>query len=85
MGGRETGMNRTSTAVTEDLDRLERYLHQPRTMPELVREFARDRKTIFRWLKALDTRGARVIRVGFARPTLYAAGPASGLSPKGAR
>lgn len=66
-------MKRTSEAINEDLKALRQYLSEPRTMRDMVRRFGRDRKTMFRWLRALEAQGFTVSRVGLSRPTRYAA------------
>lgn len=74
-------MKRSNDEIREDLDRLKVFLKEPRTMRELVKEFGRDRKTVFRWLRALEAGGAIVTRVGLTRPTRYATlGNGTGLA-----
>ena len=64
-------MKRSNEAIMTDLDALKEFLGEPRTMRDMVRHFGRDRKTVFRWLKALEARGVVVTRIGLNRPTRY--------------
>lgn len=66
-------MKRSNDAIMADLDTLKEFLDEPRTMRDMVRHFGRDRKTVFRWLKALEARGVVVTRIGLNRPTRYIA------------
>lgn len=65
-------MKRSNEDINADLDRLRACLEEPHTMRQLVRLFKRDRKTVFRWLRALEARGCVVTRIGLSRPTRYA-------------
>ena len=58
----------------EKLSQMKAYLKNPRTVEDLEAELTVSRRTVFRYLKVLEDRGARVKRANIGRPTKYQIG-----------
>ena len=54
-----------------DLNKLEDYLAQPRTLDDLTNRFDCSRRTIYRYITDLQDSGVNVVRIGVSRPTQY--------------
>jgi hypothetical protein len=58
--------------LNEDLiKKLIKLLARPRTVVELMEGTGALRRTIYRYLTALESRGVKVVRDGIRRPTKY--------------
>lgn len=58
----------------EKISELKRYLAKPRTVEDLEFKLMVSRRTVFRYLKILESRGERVKRANIGRPTEYQIG-----------
>jgi len=59
------------TLNEELIKKLTKLLARPRTVVELIDGTGALRRTIYRYLAALEARGVKVERVGIRRPTKY--------------
>lgn len=66
-----TEMKRSAQDMDRDLSVLLEELRSPRTMEHLIDYLQVDRRTVYRWLNTLETKGRSIIRVGLSGPTRY--------------